>query len=93
MTKQKQFTIIMKGNRFGDYLSETMDGYYTKWQVKYRYYSDYNEYHLKEVKVKGISLSESEITDQLIERTEEWYQEVHHAGIGGTPIWLRELKK
>jgi len=92
MSKYKQFTIVMPGNRFGDYLSETMDGYYTKWEVRYLVKGKY-EYHLKNVKVKGISLSEEDIDMKLINRTFDWYAEVHQAEKGGYPTWIKDLRE
>ena len=89
MAKEKQFTIIMKGNRFGDYLSETTEGY-TKWRVKYKYYNKTNEYHLKDCKVIECNVREREITDQLIKRTKEWYQAIY---MDCCPVWLEELEK
>ena len=89
MTKQKQFTIIMKGNRFGDYLSNTMDGYYTKWQVKYNYYPEYNEYKMVDCKLIENNIRKKEITDQLIQRTADWYNAIYM----DCPEWVYQLKE
>ena len=90
--KRKQFTIVAYGNRFGDYLSETMQGYYTRWTIKYNYNQEYKHYKLKDVKVKNISLSPSEITERDIKRTIDYYNKIHLAG-NDLPYWLEVLIK
>lgn len=88
--KRKQFTIITYGNRFGDYLSDTMDGFYTKWLLNYSYDEFYKHYKLTNVKVKKISLSPSEITKRDIKRTIDYYNDVHKMG-NDIPFWLEQL--
>jgi len=90
--KRKQFTIVMYGNRFGDYLSNTMDGFYTRWTIKYNYNQEYKHYKLKDVKVKNISLSPSEITERDIKRTIDYYNKIYLAG-NDLPYWLEQLIK
>lgn len=90
MSEIKQYTIVMYGNRFGDYLSETMDGYYTKWELKFRKRSKY-DYGLLDAQVKEVSLSENEISDRLIKRTKEFYDDVHQ--VGEYPYWLKLIIK
>ena len=90
--KRKQFTIVAYGNRFGDYLSKTMQGYYTRWTIKYNYNQEYKHYKLKDVKVKNISLSPSEITERDIKRTIDYYNKIHLAG-NDLPYWLEVLIK
>ena len=89
--RRKQFTIIMFGNRFGDYLSETMEGYYTKWLLKYNYYKGHiGHYQLKDVRVKKISLNASEISIKDIKRTINYYNQIHKAN-NDLPYWLKQL--
>ncbi len=91
----KQYTIVIPGNRFGEFLSETMEGYYTKWRVKYRI-NKYNgrEYMtLVDVKAKEISLSPSEISKRTIERTMDFYDDTQIPDPARAyPAWLEELK-
>lgn len=92
--KRKQFTIIMRGNRFGEYLTNGLsdDGFYTKWRVKYHYYPEYEEYKEMEVKSLEASMTSSDISEKLLERTKDWYDAIHMAN-GDYPYWLEQLEK
>ena len=90
----KQYTIIIWGNRFGKYYSETLTGYWTKWVLKYKTHGNrkYTDYELIDAYDKEINVAENQINSQLIERTKEYYDEVHNAD-GEYPRLLRELEE
>lgn len=90
--KRKQYTIIMPGNRFGEYLSDTMEGYYTRWTVIFDCDPDYEEYEIFDVKVRDINLSKDEMKMRDINRTFDYFAEVHDAERSGYPCWLTELR-
>ena len=105
MSDYTTYTIVIPGNQFGDYLSETMGGatgagvwrygkgYYTKWQVKVLTQGTGNleAKRITKVRVKEISLSDYEIDKRTINRTKEFYDQYHKAK-GDYPSWLEDLE-
>jgi len=93
MSGYTTYTIVIPGNRFGDYLSETMEGYYTKWQVKVLTQGSGNlkSKRITKVQVKEISLADYEIDKRTINRTKEFYDQYHKAK-GDYPSWLEDLE-
>ena len=93
MTNYTTYTIVIPGNRFGDYLSETMDGYYTKWQVKVLTQGSGNleSKRITKVQAKEISLADYEIDKRTINRTKEFYDQYHKAK-GDYPSWVEDLE-
>jgi len=94
MTNYTTYTIVMPGNRFGDYLSDTIDrNYYTKWQVRVLTQGRGNleAKRLSDVTVKAANLSANEIISRTIDRTKEFYDDYFDAQ--EYPGWLNDLEK
>lgn len=93
MIKRKQFTIIARGNRCGEYYVNGLneEGMYSKWCVTYRYYPKWDDY--KQINVENIdyNLRPREISTKTIKRTKEFYDTIHQAK-GEYPYWLDQLK-
>lgn len=92
MSHKKQFTIITNGGVLGNYFVDCVDGYYSKWLLKYKHYRKYNDYLEQSVENKDTNLTIEDITKRDIERTKRWYDEVHRAR-GDYPLWLEDLEK
>jgi len=94
MSKRKQFTIVVQGNRFGEYYVDGLneEGMFSKWRITYRYYPEWNEY--KQIGVENINynLRPREISTRTIERTKEYFDTIHSSH-EDYPYWLRELEK
>jgi hypothetical protein len=92
--KKKQFTIIVNGNRFGEYYVNGLneEGYFSKWRITYNYYPEYEEYKLFNVENIDYNLRPYEIKKQTISRTKEWYDKIKFAK-GDYPYWFEELEK
>lgn len=90
-----QYTIVIPGNRFGCYLSETLSRkYYTKWQIRILSQGSGNlkSEKISKVRVKAANLSDDEIKDATIRRTREFYDDYLRAD-GDYPTWLKDLSR
>ena len=92
--KKKQFTIVVQGNRFGDYYVNGLneEGMFSKWKIEYNYYPKYEEYKQVNVEIVDYNLRPYEISKRTLERTKEFYDTIHFAN-EDYPYWLRELEK
>jgi len=91
--KRKQFTIISRGNRFGQYYVNGLNdkGTFSKWKLEYKYYPEYNEYKLINVENVTYNLRSYDLSDKVIKRSKYYYKNIDNPL--QIPEWLEELEK